>query len=153
MCGIFSIFNVVYTRTSDNFVQTQFAKGSSRGPEYSELKYMHSNYYIGFHRLAINGLQSNSNQPFIFNDIALICNGEIYNYKQLYQLIDVSPTTDSDCEIIIHLYLKYGINQTIKMLDGEFSFILIDASLKNKETKAYIAREPYGVRPLYFFKK
>jgi asparagine synthase (glutamine-hydrolysing) len=57
----------------------------------------------------------------------------------------IVPDTDSDCEVIIHLYLKYGIEQTLIMLDGEFAFVLYDRN----QNKLYAARDPYGVRPLY----
>jgi asparagine synthase (glutamine-hydrolysing) len=59
--------------------------------------------------------------------------------------MDVNPETDSDCEVIIHLYLRYGIDQTLQMLDGVFSFVLFDLNNSN----IYVARDPFGVRPLY----
>ena len=64
-----------------NIINMEFLKGQSRGPEYSELfsiKNIHS--FIGFHRLAINGYQEKSNQPFFIDGIT-ICNGEIYNHN------------------------------------------------------------------------
>lgn len=147
MCGIFAILNNdgIFTET---FIHEQFMKCVTRGPEFSrlladsELK----NMFLGFHRLAINGLNSQSNQPFFINGIVLVCNGEIYNYKQLYELMHVKPETDSDCEVIVHMYLKYGIEQTLTMLDGVFSFILYDSN----NHKVFAARDPYGVRPLYY---
>jgi asparagine synthase (glutamine-hydrolysing) len=68
--------------------------------------------------------------------------------------MNVIPETDSDCEVIAHLYLKYGIQQTLTMLDGVFSFILFDSRLtaNNEIGKIYVARDPYGVRPLYQLK-
>ena len=76
-----------------------------------------------------------------------------YNYKFLYQSIGVKPITDSDCEVIIHLYLKYGIEQTLTMLDGVFSFILYDNRITSDlNNKVYIARDPLGIRPLYYLK-
>jgi asparagine synthase (glutamine-hydrolysing) len=88
-------------------------KGVKRGPEFSKLDSNFNKIKLGFHRLAINGLNEESNQPLLINNIALICNGEIYNYKRLYSYMDIQPTTGSDCEVIIHLYLKYGIEQTL----------------------------------------
>jgi len=145
MCGIFSILN---NTMSDAFINTQFEEGKNRGPEYSKLLNYNNNNnnYFGFHRLAINGLNNESNQPFIINDVILICNGEIYNYKYLYELMQLKPETNSDCEVIIHLYLRYGIEQTLQMLDGVFAFILYDT----KNDSIYVARDPYGVRPLYY---
>jgi len=145
MCGIFALLN----NNNINDIRKEFMKGKNRGPEFSKLE----NYVkctFGFHRLAINGLNDTSNQPIIFNDIILICNGEIYNYKQLYKTIDVNPFTQSDCEIIIHLYIKYGIKQTLLMLDGVFSFILLDTRIGcNTDDYIFIARDPLGIRPLY----
>ena len=147
MCGIFSLLN---NNIFDiDIVNSSFEKGKKRGPEFSKLSIVDILCYFGFHRLAINGLNKISNQPIIIDDIKLICNGEIYNYKKLYKLLDIIPTTQSDCEVIIHLYKKYGIEYTLQILDGVFSFILCDSRLTNDDSKIYIARDPFGVRPLY----
>jgi asparagine synthase (glutamine-hydrolysing) len=149
MCGIFTLLNND-AQYGNQYIIDNFNKGRGRGPEFSKLERIGLKQIMGFHRLAINGLNSKSNQPMIFDDITLICNGEIYNYKELYELLDVTPTTDSDCEVIIHLYMKYGIDQTLQMLDGVFAFVLCDYDVNNNYAKTYIARDPYGVRPLYF---
>jgi asparagine synthase (glutamine-hydrolysing) len=147
MCGIFAILNNECPR---DYINAQFEKGRSRGPEYSVLKNVMIKADFGFHRLAINGLNATSNQPIIINNVALICNGEIYNYKELYVEMDITPETDSDCEVIIHLYMKYGIEQTLQMLDGVFAFALIDYRCFSENALLYVARDPYGVRPLYY---
>ena len=74
-------------------------------------------------------MSEDSNQPFNINNIQLICNGEIYNYKELFNNITYKPTTNSDCEIIIYLYILYGIEYTLNLLDGVFGFILIDYNI------------------------
>lgn len=148
MCGIFALLNN-YNLLAQSFVEEQFDKGRRRGPEFSIIEPVLVQCQFGFHRLAINGLNATSNQPLRVKNITLICNGEIYNYKELYELMQVKPTTHSDCEVIIHLYLKYGIEQTLQMLDGVFSFCLIDRRFAESPSKLYIARDPYGVRPLY----
>lgn len=150
MCGIFALLNDQENHIQRDDIKKEFSKGKNRGPEFSQLNSTYLKMTLGFHRLAINGLNSESNQPLEIENIVLICNGEIYNYRQLFRNIGVEPFTGSDCEIIIHLYLKYGIEQTLIMLDGEYSFILYDnritADLNNN---VYVARDPYGVRPLY----
>ena len=151
MCGIFTLLNN-YTIFKKEFVHEQFMKGQKRGPEFSKLEQFGLVCLLGFHRLAINGLNNSSNQPIIIGDIALICNGEIYNYKELYKIMGITPVTQSDCEVIIHLYVRYGIKQTLQMLDGVFAFVLCDCSMNNPNSKIYIARDPYGVRPLYVLK-
>uniref|UniRef100_A0A6C0IHH5 asparagine synthase (glutamine-hydrolyzing) n=1 Tax=viral metagenome TaxID=1070528 RepID=A0A6C0IHH5_9ZZZZ len=151
MCGIFALLN--YEHLSKKTITNEFEKGKKRGPEFSKLEFSFMKMALGFHRLAINGLNIESNQPLIINDVVLLCNGEIYNFKQLYNYIGVTPTTGSDCEVIIHLFIKYGIEQTVTMLDGEFSFILYDNRIShNLNNQVYIVRDPLGVRPLYYFK-
>ena len=150
MCGIFSLINNNYTQIKQELIETAFYKGKNRGPEKSSLHH-YAELVLGFHRLAINGLNDISNQPIIINDIVLICNGEIFNYKELYELMNIVPVTNSDCEVIIHLYLKYGIEQTLNLLDGEFAFLLLDNRISHTslENNLYVARDPYGIRPLY----
>jgi asparagine synthase (glutamine-hydrolysing) len=171
MCGIFALLNYkneeepnadgsstsandssikkpVNKNTDQEFIKAQFEKGQHRGPEFSEILLHEEEKYIqGFHRLAINGLTSLSNQPLNIWNCSLICNGEIYNYKKLYELMKIEPKTESDCEVIVYLYRKYGIEHAIKMLDGVFSFILYDYEYNT----IFVARDPYGVRPLYYF--
>ena len=143
MCGIFCILN------NDSItpqIEKSFIKGRHRGPEHSSIKYHDTlNLTLGFHRLAINGLNSESNQPICTKGIILICNGEIYNYRKLYKKNNLTPETDSDCEIIIHMYLLYGMEYTLNALDGVFAFILIDT----RNRTCFAARDPFGVRPLY----
>ena len=150
MCGIFALLNN-HNHIPQSIIQQCFEKGKGRGPEFSSLSHCAIKAQLGFHRLAINGLNDGANQPIRIQNISLICNGEIYNYTELYKTLDISPTTDSDCEVIIHMYLKYGIEYTLRMLDGVFSFVLIDTQF-NMPSKLYVARDPYGVRPLYLMK-
>ena len=155
MCGIFLLLNNSLQPTKSlesseptnqyNVVNNLFMKGKNRGPENSTLEIINNNTIFGFHRLAINGLDDKSNQPLCINDCILICNGEIYNYKNLYDIINVAPITNSDCEIIIHMYLKYGIDETLVMLDGVFAFALYDT----KKELLFVSRDPYGVRSLF----
>ncbi len=150
MCGIFTIFNNNNQTNEMTIIEREFIKGKNRGPEFSKLENNYIKMILGFHRLAINGLNIESNQPLVINDIVLICNGEIYNYKQLYKNMGIQPETGSDCEVIIHLYLKYGIQQTLNMLDGVYAFVLYDNRIsEDLNNKIYIARDPFGVRPLY----
>ena len=156
MCGIFALLASLRTNDSSSLysqIEPFFLKGQSRGPEFSTMEHFNQNLFLGFHRLAINGLDKQSNQPICIksNDntdtgIYLICNGEIYNYKSIYNRLGVTPNTNSDCESIIHLYKKYGIKYTLENLDGVFAFVLYDSNINT----VFIARDPFGVRPLYY---
>ena len=145
MCGIFAFSGKQETieslKKNKNFQTIQH-----RGPDNTTIKDVTDNLICVFHRLAINGLDHLSDQPLCIKNISLICNGEIYNYRQLIKENDFNYQTNSDCEIIIHMYLKYGMEYTLKSLDGVFAFVLYDANLK----KLYAARDPIGIRSLYY---
>ena len=150
MCGIFAIIN--NNINDDTLYKKAFNNGKKRGPEYSVIENVDisNNLILGFHRLAINGYNDKlSDQPLQHYDCSLICNGEIYNHNDLYKLSNSKPNTKSDCEVIIHLYKKYSMEQTLQMLDGVFAFVLID----HKENSIYIARDTYGVRPMFVCKE
>lgn len=144
MCGIFALLNKYECNPS--LIRTCFHLGQGRGPESSVLDdFCDNTITLGFHRLAINGLNNISNQPLVRGSLRLICNGEIYNYKQLYEMLHMNAMTESDCEVILHLYEKFGIEKAVQLLDGVFAFVLLDL----KEKKIYVARDMFGVRPLY----
>jgi len=148
MCGIFFYLGQPITDELRTVLETNLKKTQHRGPDdtcYSVL----NNIFFGFHRLSINDTSTKGNQPFNIDshkDITLICNGEIYNAQKIKDEHNFKTYSDSDCEVIIHLYRLYGITKTVKMLDGVFAFVLHDNS--NKVT--YIARDPIGVRSLYY---
>ena len=141
MCGIFCHIGNNY---ETQILHENFDKIKDRGPDYNILKCI-NNVYLGFHRLAINDLSSNGNQPFHNNGVYLICNGEIYNYKQLAIDNNFDLETGSDCEIVLHMFQKYGIEETCKKLDGVFAFCIWDS---DKEEMS-VGRDPIGVRSLY----
>lgn len=102
----------------------------------------------GFNRLSIMDLSSNGNQPFKYNSCELVCNGEVYNYQSLKELLSNEYTfhSNSDCEILIPLYYKYGIEIMCKMLDAEFALVLYD----NETNSIMAARDPMGIRPMFY---
>ena len=145
MCGIFAYLG---NRINSDILIKNFEKIKNRGPDNSIINYVDNKVFLGFHRLSINDLSEAGNQPLYYpldRNIILICNGEIYNHKQLITENDFQTSSESDCEVILHLYKKYGIKKTVEMLDGVFAFVLFD---KN-ENIVYAGRDPYGVRPLF----
>ena len=144
MCGLVAYVN---PRVSLEAAQNAFHLGKARGPDDSMFHVVNSAFWVGFHRLAINGVSDlRANQPLSLGSLILVCNGEIYNSAALYRRMGVVPYSDSDCEVILHLFERYGIDQTVQLIDAsEFAFVLYDTSTNN----VYAARDPFGVRPLY----
>ncbi|MGN1042068.1 MAG: asparagine synthase B, partial [Christensenellales bacterium] len=100
-----------------------------------------------FHRLAIMGLSEEGMQPFSLNGNFLVCNGEIYGFRRLKRELEkeYSFRSGSDCEILLPLYEKYGLD-AFSRLDAEFALILYDGSKK----RLIAARDPIGIRPLFY---
>jgi asparagine synthase (glutamine-hydrolysing) len=146
MCGIWGYISRI--QMNDEL----FFKISHRGPDEYVLKKIKVNdlhICLGFHRLSIIDI-NNGMQPFIYeNDgrkVYLLCNGEIYNYKNI--IYHNKLNTTSDCHVILDLYLKYGIYNTINKLDGEFAFVIVD--IYKNDISIYLARDRFGIRPLFY---
>jgi asparagine synthase (glutamine-hydrolysing) len=137
MCGI--------TLTSVNY--KPLASLSHRGQTSTKtIQTANGKYNLIFDRLAINDLSENGDQPFINENVYMMCNGEIYNHIELEKKYNIRTRSKSDCEIILHLYHLMGFKEMIELLDGEFAIILYD---ENKDI-LYAARDPLGVRPLFY---
>ena len=126
--------------------QAGFAKTISRGPDDSRVIDVGQGM-LGFHRLAIMGLHPEGMQPFGLNGSWVVCNGEIYGFEKLKKELskDYTFTSESDCEVLLPMYEKYGVGMFAK-LDAEFACILYDG----KQKKFIAARDPIGIRPLYY---
>ena len=119
-----------------------------RGPDESG-EYIDENAALGFRRLSIIGV-SNGLQPLYNEDgsLALVFNGEIYNYQELREdLIKKGHifTTETDSEVLIHLYEDCK-TEMVKKLRGMFAFAIWD---KNEKT-LFAARDHFGIKPFYY---
>lgn len=123
-----------------------FARTLSRGPD--DTRVLNAGQgVLGFHRLAIMGLHPEGMQPFCLHGSSVVCNGEIYGFEKLREELSGEYTfvSDSDCEILLPLYEKYGTDM-FAMLDAEYACVLYDA----KREQFIAARDPIGIRPLYY---
>ena len=146
MCGIFYYKGDLI---SEEELKKASKKISYRGPDNSKSSQIDSRNFFDFHRLSIIGNQESGNQPMTIKDyphLTIVCNGEIYNYKKLAREHNVNLSSGSDTEIILHLFEKFGIEKTVKCLDGVFMFVLYD----KKKGITFSARDPFGVRPGFF---
>ena len=124
-----------------------FRRTKSRGPDDSRVVDTGKGL-LGFHRLSIMGLTPSGMQPFELGGSYVVCNGELYGFeKERYNLEGkgYSFKSDSDCEIILPMYFEYGTDM-FSMLDAEFAMIIYDG----REEKYIAARDPIGIRPLYY---
>lgn len=119
----------------------------SRGPDMSRIVDV-KNGVLAFHRLAIMGLDESGMQPFELNGNYVVCNGEIYGFRKLKKELENDGYvfhSESDSEIILPLYEKYGYD-LFGMLDAEYALIIYDG----KKNSFIAARDPIGIRPLFY---
>jgi len=144
MCGILAIQSFT-TPQKINEILKASDKLKVRGPDSRKAIVKQSGIYV-FHRRSINDLSTLGDQPFTHGkneEVLLMCNGQIYNHEALQKEHGITCTSKSDCEVILHLYLKFGFEKTIEMLDGVFAIVLVDKDVM------YVARDRIGVRPLF----
>lgn len=146
MCGIVTMWG----GADVPFVKTMMASLVHRGPD-AEGTFVSDRGpgVLGHRRLSIMDPQG-GNQP-IYNenrDKAIIANGEIYNYPLLYPHLSANHqfTTTSDTEAILHLYEDRAAD-LVEELDGMYAFIIAD------NENIYAARDPIGIKPLYYGEK
>jgi len=161
MCGIWFYLKRCQTKLTNEVVQNylhSFEKIKNRGPDISIVKKIIHNNSIqaiaGFHRLAIMDTSHNGDQPFYFVDtldeILVICNGEIYNYKELIREHDLHPKSQSDCEVVMELFKKYNnVDKIVRLLNGEFSFVIYHREIDKNKVNIYASTDPISVRPLF----
>ena len=150
MCVIWAYIS----KTTKKNYYDYFNKIAHRGPDTS----VYMNYKeaaVGFHRLAIINKNIKAMQPFIDNNLILICNGEIYNYKEIAFKYNVECI--SDCMVLLQLYKITGEIEFSRILKneivGEFAFVILNFDSENKKLQKIIAgRDTFGVRPLFHAK-
>ncbi|MBV2127696.1 asparagine synthase (glutamine-hydrolyzing) [Arsukibacterium indicum] len=117
-----------------------------RGPDDSG-SYLNNNVALGMRRLSVIDL-AGGQQPISNDDgsLVLVCNGEIYNYRELRAQLAEHYTfkTQSDVEVILALYQQYGVD-CLQHLNGMFAFALWD----NNRQQLLLARDRLGIKPLY----
>ncbi|MGB3464122.1 MAG: asparagine synthase (glutamine-hydrolyzing) [Cyclobacteriaceae bacterium] len=151
MCGIAGVINLDKDHPVEkNVVKKMADQIIHRGPDDSAA-YVDNNVGFGFRRLSIIDID-NGIQPFFNHDrsIILVCNGEIFNYKELRSEVEQKGhklRTNCDVEIIVPLYMEYGID-CIKKLNGQFAFAIFD---KNTN-QLMLGRDHFGICPLFFSK-
>ena len=142
MCGI----TVCLGKNTKARVEKSLNFLTARGPEGLQISELTKQLSFGFSRLAINGLTQAGMQPFHKYNMAWMCNGEIYNSKELNASLGIN-SAGSDCYCIGDLYLRHqdDLATFARSLDGVFALAIYDINLN----KLILARDPYGIRPLY----
>ncbi|NQY68814.1 MAG: asparagine synthetase B, partial [Flavobacteriales bacterium] len=147
MCGINGIVGLEREK-SEPFVSIMNKALAHRGPDNDGI-WVGENVALGHRRLSVIDLSSASNQPMIDPDdnLVLVYNGELYNYQKLKnELTDYSFRTNSDSEVVLAAYKKWG-GKCLQRFNGMYAF-----AVYNKSTnELFIGRDRIGIKPLYYY--
>lgn len=175
MCGFTGYFNLNNAlETNNKVIREMIAIQKHRGPDDSGIVGINTieknfeeisstttadfstskDLLFGFNRLSILDLSPNGHQPMISPDkkVVLMMNGEVYNaFDFKDDLISKGHTfkSTSDTEVVLHLYLEYGIEKMVKMLNGMFALAIYDFTLDS----LFLVRDRFGIKPLYILQE
>lgn len=147
MCGFVGFYSKDIK--DENVIKEMNSQIIHRGPD-SDGYYFDKGINFGFRRLSIIDLHEGS-QPILNenNDVAIIFNGEIYNYQEIKDdLLEKGYKfkTNTDTEVILHGYEEYGEEGILSKLRGMFAFTIWDS----KKEKLFGARDHFGIKPYYY---
>eukprot|EP01128_Nolandella_sp_AFSM9_P002453 TRINITY_DN12826_c0_g1_i2.p1 TRINITY_DN12826_c0_g1~~TRINITY_DN12826_c0_g1_i2.p1 ORF type:complete len:557 (-),score=100.63 TRINITY_DN12826_c0_g1_i2:1200-2870(-) len=152
MCGILAFFAPAgHANLDPATVRTLSQRQSTRGPDATGVV-SGKTFALAHERLTIMDLNEAANQPFSTPaGISLIVNGEVYNFRELLAQIveegyEGKIETNSDSEVVLHLYLHWGPEKAIKAMRGMFAFVLHDA----RTDTVFAGRDAVGIKPLYY---
>jgi asparagine synthase (glutamine-hydrolysing) len=149
MCGIAGYFGK--KKHDQGSIDAALQTMSNRGPDH-RASFKHEgrrNVVLCHSRLSIIDLDARSNQPFQLGDCIIAFNGEIYNYVELKEKLvkdGVRFSTNSDTEVLMHYYLKYG-EKCVEHFEGMWSFAIYDM----KKEILFLSRDRFAEKPLYYF--
>ena len=149
MCGIagFIETNVGHEKAQEN-VRKMLDAIKHRGPDNSEV-WQQDAVTLGHNRLSIIDLSEAANQPFEYDDVVIVFNGEIYNYIEIRQQLEVRGfkfETQGDTEVICAAYKAWG-TRCVEQFVGMWAFALWDKSRQ----ELFCSRDRFGIKPFYFF--
>ena len=149
MCGITGLMNLNGEPVSPVILRKMTDAIAHRGPD-GEGFYTNGCIGLGHRRLAVIDLSEAASQPMLTEDqrYVLTYNGEIYNFRELRSELETLSyrfRSNSDSEVVLHAYAEWG-SECVKRFNGMFALAIWD----RYEQKLFLARDRYGVKPLYY---
>lgn len=149
MCGIAGYINLNNQPASGVILKNMTQAIKHRGPD-GEGHYLDGNMAIGHRRLSIIDLSPAGHQPMMSSDgrFVLSYNGEVYNFKELRTELEAKGhqfKSRTDSEVVLHAMMEWGEKALLKF-NGMFAFALWD----KVERTMFIARDRYGIKPVYY---
>ena len=152
MCGIVGIIQTENRQPSEESLRRMLGRIAFRGPD-GDGVYVKNNVGFGHVRLSIQDLSELAAQPMVSRNgrYVLTYNGEIYNVKELRDELKsdgITLKSSGDTEVLLEYLALYGIEKTLRNIEGMFAFGFWD----NIEKNLIVARDRHGIKPLYYTK-
>ncbi|MFB6307405.1 MAG: asparagine synthase (glutamine-hydrolyzing), partial [Flavobacteriales bacterium] len=146
MCGITGYIDLK-NPTSGNDLKPMMDSLTHRGPD-AEGEFHEENIHLGHRRLSIIDLSEEANQPMHSqcNRYVIVYNGEVYNFKEIGKELEVNLRTNSDTEVVLESFAKWG-SECLHKFNGMFAFAIWDKEKK----ELFLARDRIGIKPLYYY--
>ena len=148
MCGF--LFEYSVSKLSEEEVFKDALNSiTHRGPDNIGFLQL-DNIRLGHTRLSIIDLKDRSNQPLIVDNLIIIFNGEIFNYKEIKELLEKEGyifNTKTDTEVILHSFKKWG-QKCVSKFNGMWSFVIYDKEKK----EIFASRDRFGIKPFFVLK-
>ncbi len=149
MCGIAGFLN--YPDKLEPFINSIAQIQRHRGPDHQAV-WRTEGIALCHQRLSIIDLSEEANQPMCKNGLTIVFNGEIYNYQELRQNLrtqfQVSFNTNSDTEVVLESYRLLGV-KCLDTFKGMFAFAIYN----EQNSSLFVARDPFGIKPLFYTAK
>jgi asparagine synthase (glutamine-hydrolysing) len=151
MCGIAGIYNFNDDSVSRDVLLSMTNAIQHRGPDFGDV-FVKERVGLGHRRLSIVDLSAQGNQPMHTSDgkLTIVFNGEVYNFIEIREelkALGYSFVSHSDTEVVLVAYQVWGTS-VIKRFNGMFAFAIYD----HATGEVCLARDQYGIKPLYYFK-
>jgi len=149
MCGIAGMVDGRSTADEKAELIGRMLKSiNHRGPEASSF-FIENQICLGHNRLKIIDLSEEANQPFHYEGMVIVFNGEIYNYIELKETLRKAGhlfRTHGDTEVLCAAYIEWG-EKCVDRFIGMWSFALWDRS----KQKLFCSRDRFGIKPFYYY--
>jgi asparagine synthase (glutamine-hydrolysing) len=149
MCGIFGFYNFDQTKAEQGKLELMSQALRHRGPD-SHGMFIKDNIALGALRLSVIDLSDKANQPMFSRDsrYCIVYNGEVYNYAEIRKALSLKYqfVSHSDTEVVLNSFIEWG-EICLDKFNGMFAFAILDT----QEHRLFLARDRFGIKPLYYF--
>lgn len=148
MCGIVGKYNF-NEKIQIKDIENMLNSITHRGPDHGDI-WIKDNIGLGHRLLKIQDLSEKSFQPYKYGKYVMTYNGEIYNYQSIRKKLErknICFESSGDTEVLIKSFEQYGVDKTLKMIEGCYAIALYDT----ENEILYLIRDRIGIKPLHYF--